>query len=196
METKDCKNCRSEGKKLFLKGDRCNSQKCAMTKRAFNPGQRGFSSHKKISEYGRQLGEKQLAKQTYGYSEEQLRRIFTAAQRMTGDVGYNLMSLFETRIDNVLFQAGFFPSRAAARQAVVHGKVTVNGIKVKTPSYTADKSDKIVLKSNSEEKHKEQIPNWLKVDNKKKTVEVLHRPTEEDIVTDIEIGLVVESLNR
>ena len=137
-----CRLCRREGAKLFLKGDRCYSEKCAYSKRQSAPGQHGQSKHK-MSEYGMQLREKQKVKRAYGVLEGQFRKYFEMADKMKGITGDNLLSLLERRLDNVCFRLGIGDSRAQARQMVMHGHVLVNGNKVDIPSYIVNEGDEI-----------------------------------------------------
>ena len=129
-----CRLCRREGQKLFLKGDRCYTEKCAMVARAYPPGMHG-QGRSKTSEYGSQLREKQKAKRYYGLLESQFRSYFEMAERRSGQTGENLLSILETRLDNVVYRLGFAMSRAEARQLVTHGHFTVNGKKVNIPSF-------------------------------------------------------------
>ena len=144
----NCRLCRREGQKLFLKGDRCYSTKCALEKRNFPPGQHG-QGRKKISEYGLQLREKQKTKRFYGLQETQFRNLFDKAARKKGITGENLLILLETRLDNVVFRLGFASSRKEARQLVTHGHFTVNGRKVDIPSYQVKAGDIIKVKEKS-----------------------------------------------
>ena len=143
-----CRQCRREGQKLFLKGDRCYTDKCAMTNRAFAPGQHG-QGRSKSSEYGQQLREKQKAKRFYGVLESQFRSYFEMAERRPGQTGENLLSILETRLDNVVYRLGFAMSRAEARQLVLHGHFTVNGKKVNIPSYLVKVGDVVEPKEGS-----------------------------------------------
>ena len=163
----NCRLCRREGQKLFLKGDRCYSTKCALEKRNFPPGQHG-QGRKKISEYGLQLREKQKTKRFYGLQETQFRNLFDKAARKKGITGENLLILLETRLDNVVFRLGFASSRKEARQLVTHGHFTVNGRKVDIPSYQVKAGDiiKVKEKSASSPKFREikdmtiTVPSW------------------------------------
>lgn len=141
----NCKLCRREGQKLFLKGERCYSSKCAIERRNYAPGQHG-QARKKISEYGLQLREKQKAKRFYGLQETQFRNLFDKAQRKQGKTGDNLLILLETRLDNVVFRLGFASSRKEARQLIVHGHFTVNGKKATIPSMEVKPGDVIKVK--------------------------------------------------
>ena len=144
----NCRLCRREGQKLFLKGDRCYSSKCAIDRRGYAPGQHG-QGRSKISDYGLQLREKQKAKRFYGLQETQFRNLFDKAARKTGITGENLLILLETRLDNVVFRLGFASSRKEARQLVNHGHFKVNGRKVNIPSYEVKAGDVITVKEKS-----------------------------------------------
>ena len=139
-----CRLCRREGLKLYLKGDRCYSEKCAFAKRAYAPGQHG-QSRKKVSEYGLQLREKQKARRIYGVQENQFRTYYEKANRQKGVTGENLLRLLERRLDNVVYRLGFASSRIDARQLVRHGHFTVNGKKVNIPSYLISVGEVIAL---------------------------------------------------
>ena len=167
-----CRLCRREGMKLYLKGDRCYTDKCAITKRAYAPGMHG-NSRKKLSNYGIQLREKQKAKRFYGILESQFRRYFEIADKQEGITGENLLRLLESRLDNVVYRLGFASSRAEARQLVVHGHFRVNGEKVDIPSYLVSAGDTVAVKERSKssnkfrslvENFKGSVPNWLTVD--------------------------------
>ena len=136
-----CRLCRREGQKLFLKGDRCYTDKCSLERRGYVPGMHGNARNKKLSEYGLQLREKQKAKRYYGVLESQFRDYFEMANKKAGMTGENLLSILETRLDNVVYRLGFAMSRAEARQLVLHGHFTVNGKKVNIPSYLVKTGD-------------------------------------------------------
>ena len=144
----NCRLCRREGQKLFLKGDRCYGSKCALDRRSYAPGQHG-QGRSKVSDYGLQLREKQKARRFYGLQEGQFRNLFEKAARKQGITGENLMILLETRLDNVIFRLGFASSRKEARQLVSHGHFTVNGKKVNIPSYAVKAGDVIKVKEKS-----------------------------------------------
>ena len=170
----NCRLCRREGQKLFLKGERCYSGKCAIEKRKYAPGQHG-QSRKKTSDYGLQLREKQKAKRFYGMQEKQFRNLFDKAARKQGKTGENLLILLETRLDNAVYRLGFASSRKEARQLVVHGHFTVNGKKATAPSMQLKAGDviKVKEKSTSSPKFKEikemsiTVPSWMAVDVEK-----------------------------
>ncbi len=200
-----CRLCRREGLKLYLKGDRCYSDKCAMNKRAFAPGQHG-QGRKKVSEYGIQLREKQKVRRIYGIQEKQFRLYFAKAERQKGIVGENLLRLLECRLDNVAYRLGFGVSRAEARQLVRHGHFTVNGKKVNIPSYLVRIGDTIAVKEKSKESPKFQgmlealahktIPAWLDLDKTALVAKVVTLPTREDIDIAINEQLIVELYSR
>ena len=195
----NCRLCRREGQKLFLKGERCYSEKCALEKRNFPPGQHG-QGRKKISEYGLQLREKQKAKRFYGVQETQFRNLFDKAVRKQGKAGENLLIMLETRLDNVVFRLGFASSRKEARQLVVHGHFTVNGKKATIPSMALKAGDVVAVKekSTNSPKFKEikdmtiTVPAWMSVDVSKLEGQVLSIPTREQIDTPIAEHLIVE----
>ena len=142
-----CRLCRREGQKLFLKGDRCYTDKCAIDRRGYAPGQHGNARNKKLSEYGLQLREKQKAKRYYGVQESQFEGYFEMANKRAGMTGENLLAILESRLDNVIYRLGFAMSRAEARQLVRHGHFTVNGAKVNIPSYLVKVGDVVDRKS-------------------------------------------------
>ena len=199
----NCKLCRREGQKLFLKGERCYSSKCAIERRNYAPGQHG-QARKKQSEYGIQLREKQKAKRFYGVQETQFRNLFDKAAQRTGKTGENLMILLETRLDNVVFRLGFAASRKEARQLVTHGHFTVNGKKADIPSMEVKAGDVIAVKekSQSSPKCKEikemsiTVPAWMSVDVNKLEGKVVAMPRREDIDTPIAEHLIVELYSK
>ena len=190
-----CRQCRREGQKLFLKGDRCYTDKCAMNKRAFAPGQHG-QGRTKTSDYGQQLREKQKAKRFYGVLESQFRGYFEQAERRPGQTGENLLSILESRLDNVVYRLGFAMSRAEARQMVSHGHFTVNGRKVNIPSYQVKPGMIVALKESSRslEKFKANVeansfrpvPKWLEYDANNMMAKVTAVPARDDIDLPIE----------
>lgn len=198
-----CKLCRREGCKLYLKGDRCYSDKCAMAKRPFAPGQHGHNK-KKLTNYGVQLREKQKAKRIYGVLESQFRKYYEEADRQKGITGENLLRLLELRLDNVIFRLGFASSRTEARQLVRHGHFTVNGKKVDIPSYEVRVNDVIAVreKSRSSEKFKAlmgvdtTVPNWLSVDKENMVGKVVSLPQREDIDIPVNETLIVELYSK
>lgn len=198
-----CKLCRREGTKLYLKGDRCYTDKCAITRRAYAPGQHG-QSRKKIGNYGMQLREKQKAKRIYGLLEAQFRKTYEAAVKIKGKTGENLLILLERRIDNVVYRLGFAGSRAEARQLVRHGHFTVNGTKVNIPSYVVKPGEIITVKSKSTQSDKfkaiaevaTNVPKWLTVDKDKMEGQVIALPQREDIDIPVNETLIVELYSR
>ena len=199
----NCRLCRREGQKLFLKGERCYSGKCAIEKRNYAPGQHG-QSRKKVSDYGLQLREKQKAKRFYGMQEKQFRNLFDKAARRQGKTGENLLVLLETRLDNVVYRLGFASSRKEARQLVVHGHFTVNGKKATAPAMELKAGDvvKVKEKSTSSPKFKEikemsiTVPAWMAVDVEKLEGKVVAMPTREDIDTPVAEHLIVELYSK
>ena len=199
----NCRLCRREGQKLFLKGDRCYSSKCAIDRRGYAPGQHG-QGRSKISDYGLQLREKQKAKRFYGLQETQFRNLFDKAARKTGITSENLLILLETRLDNVVFRLGFASSRKEARQLVNHGHFKVNGRKVNIPSYEVKAGDVITVKekSTNSPKFKEvkemtiTVPSWLTVDVEKLEGKILSVPTRAEIDTPVAEHLIVELYSK
>ncbi len=198
-----CRQCRREGQKLFLKGDRCYSGKCAIERRAYAPGQHG-QARKKYSEYGLQLREKQKVRKYYGVLESQFAKYFEMAEKKQGVTGSNLLSIVESRLDNVVYRLGFAMSRPEARQLVRHGHFTLNGKKVNIPSYLVSVGDVIAIKDGSmssekiksivEANDKKAIVKWLERDGTTgKVVGVCDR---EDIDLPIEEHLIVELYSK
>ena len=200
-----CRQCRREGTKLFLKGDRCFSEKCAITKRHTPPGMHG-QSRRKQSEYGIQLREKQKVRRAYGILESQFRKYYDDAANMRGVTGENMLSLLERRLDNVAYRLGFGDSRPMARQLVTHGHVLVNGKKVDIASYQIKVGDVITIREKSadteffkelkEQGGKRTVPEWLAFDAEKLTGKVLRFPERQDIDLTIEEHLIVEYYSR
>lgn len=200
-----CKLCRREGTKLFLKGDRCLSGKCAIDRRPTPPGQHG-AARKQTKEYGMQLREKQKAKRYYGVLETQFRNYFEKASKIEGMTGPNLLSLLERRLDNVIYRMGMAESRKEARQLVLHGHFRLNGKKVTIPSLLVKAGDVISVadKSRSKEKFKTLIdeldtkisPKWLEVDREQLTAKVLALPKREDVDFPFEEQLIVELYSK
>ena len=201
----DCRLCRREGAKLFLKGDRCYSANCAMNKRAVAPGQHG-AARKKVTEYATQLREKQKAKRIYGVSEKQFHMYYVEADRRKGVTGENMLSLLERRLDNVVYRLGFGVSRSQARQLVNHAHITVNGKKVNIPSYIVKAGDVVAVKENKtnntffkqlkERKPTGIIPKWLEADMENLSGKVIALPVREDIGMDIREQLIVELYSK
>jgi small subunit ribosomal protein S4 len=198
-----CKLCRREGIKLYLKGDRCYTDKCAVARRAYAPGQHG-QGRKKMTNYGLQLREKQKAKRIYGTLESQFRKYYVEAERVKGITGENLLKILEMRLDNVAFRLGFGTSRHDARQLVRHGHFTVNGKKVSIPSYEVKVGDVVAVKekSRSSEKFKAladvatNVPKWLTVDKDKMEGQVIAMPQREDVDIPVNETLIVELYSK
>lgn len=200
-----CRLCRREGQKLFLKGDRCYTDKCAITRRQYAPGQHG-QGRKKVSDYGLQLREKQKVKRIYGVLESQFRHYFSLAEKKSGIVGENLLTICESRLDNVCFRAGFALSRAEARQLVRHGHFKVNGKKVNIPSYLIKEGDVISVSDKSKDLPKlkavlestegKVIPAWLDLDADNNSAKVLNLAKREDIDYEVNETLIVELYSK
>ena len=199
----NCRLCRREGQKLFLKGERCYGGKCALEKRNYAPGQHG-QARKKTSDYGLQLREKQKAKRFYGMQEKQFRNLFAKAAKRAGKTGDNLLILLETRLDNCVYRLGFASSRKEARQLVVHGHFTVNGKKAQAPAMELKAGDviKVKEKSTNSPKFKEiremsiTVPAWMAVDVDKLEGKVVAMPTREEIDTPVAEHLIVELYSK
>lgn len=200
-----CKLCRREGKKLFLKGARCYSGKCALERRSYAPGQHG-QSRKKTSEYGLQLRAKQTAKRYYGVQESQFHKYFLMAERKQGVTGENLLRICESRLDNVVYLLGWANSRAEARQLVTHGHFTVNGKKVDIPSYLLKAGDALGIKASSMDSEKfkavleandaRPVPQWLDLDKENVTAKVIALPERDQIEAPVEEHLIVEFYSK
>lgn len=199
-----CRLCRREGCKLFLKGSRCYSDKCAIARRAYAPGQHG-QQRKRITGYGLQLREKQKAKRFYGILEGQFRRYFDAAVKKQGVTGEEFLRLLERRLDNVVYRMGIAESRAQARQLVRHGHITVNGKKVNIPSYLIKVDDVIAVREKSKNlsKIKEtievnitKVPKWLEFDLESLSCKVIAMPEREDIDLQVLEHLIVELYSK
>jgi small subunit ribosomal protein S4 len=199
-----CRLCRREGLKLFLKGSRCFTEKCAIERRNYPPGQHGLGRSKR-SAYGEQLREKQKAKRIYGLIEGQFRRYFERAEREKGVTGENLLRLLERRLDNVVFRLGFAASRAEARQIVGHGHVQVNGRKVSLPSFLVKVGDQVQLRSTSglQERVAEnlsagrgQVPQWLDLTAAEKRGVIRSLPLRDDIQIPVQEQLIVELYSK
>jgi small subunit ribosomal protein S4 len=200
-----CRLCRREGQKLFLKGERCYTDKCAIARRPYAPGQH-TQQRKKVSEYGIQLREKQKARRFYGVLESQFRKYFEMASRKKGITGENLLQILESRLDNVVYRLGLATSRPESRQLVRHGHFTVNGSKVDIPSYLIKEGDVIAIKEKSRglQKFKEiqeiagskVIPQWLDFDKDKLTGRVVTLASREDVDLPVEEHLIVELYSK
>ncbi|MGI6143725.1 MAG: 30S ribosomal protein S4 [bacterium] len=201
-----CRLCRREGIKLFLKGDKCYTDKCPIDRRGYAPGQHGQGRRKKLSEYGLQLREKQKARRFYGLLENQFHRYYVLASSQKGITGENLLILLESRLDNVVYRLGYASSRKEARQLVLHGHFAVNGRKVNIPSYRVKPGDVIEVreKSRNNSKFKELaelaadkvVPPWLEQDLEKMGGTVLRLPIREEIDVPVEEHLIVELYSK
>ncbi|WP_163340015.1 30S ribosomal protein S4 [Desulfopila sp. IMCC35008] len=201
-----CRRCRRENLKLFLKGDRCYSDKCSFERRAFGPGQHGQARFRKLSDYAVQLREKQKVKSLYGMLEGQFRLTFAKAERQKGVTGENLLILLERRLDNAVFRAGFASSRTQARQLVRHKHILVNGRKVNIPSFMVSENDVISLKEKSranaiinenlEAVARRGVPSWLEMDKDNYKASVKALPNREEITMPIQEQLIVELYSK
>jgi len=200
-----CRICRREGQKLFLKGERCYSDKCSISRRNYAPGQHG-QKKAKLSEYGTQLREKQKTKSFYGVGEKQFRGYFEMASNKKGITGENLLQILESRLDNVVYRLGFGASRAQARQLVTHGHIEVNGKKTDIASYLVKAGDVVairevrtdnpVVKENIEVNSVRPLPEWLEVDKEKMSGKVVRLANREDIDLPVEEHLIVELYSK
>ncbi len=201
-----CRQCRREGEKLFLKGEKCFTDKCAVERRAYAPGQHGQKSGQRLSDYGKQLREKQKVRRTYGILERQFRKIYAEASRSKGVTGERLLQLLETRLDTVAYRMGFGASRTEARQVVRHNGILVNGKRVNIPSYQVRPGDVIEvankakaqlrIKAASEAAESRGLPEWMEVDTKglKGTLKVL--PARTDLSSTINESLIIELYSK
>jgi len=206
MINSKCKKCRRAGQKLFLKGERCFSQKCAMIRKPYIPGLHGKSRRKRISEYGQQLIEKQKVRHVYGVSEKQFKNYFKEIVNQKGNKEELLVSKLESRLDNVVFRLGWAQSRALARQLVNHGHILVNKRKMDIPSYQAKKEDVIKIKEKSRKLapfsdlkttvKKYEVPSWLSLDKQKLIGKIINQPKIADIGKVGEIGMIIEYYSR
>lgn len=199
-----CRICRREGMKLFLKGERCNTEKCALERRAYAPGQHGQRRGKR-SDYGVQLREKQKVRKTYGLLEKQFRLYFFEAVRMKGATGANLLQLLERRLDNVIYRMGFATSRNEARQIVRHRHVMVNGRSVNIPSYLVKPGMEVSVREKSKEHGRlsvivdtplREAPPWIEVDRKEFKASIVALPAREDIDLPVQESLIVELYSK
>jgi len=201
-----CRLCRREAMKLFLKGERCYTEKCAIEKRNFPPGQHGKSRRVKMAGYGIQLREKQKVKRIYGVLEDQFRRYFEAAERQRGITGETLLQLLERRLDNVTYRMGLATSRPQARQLVRHGHLRVNGRKVDIPSYSVRVGDVLTVRATSqkgaavqhalEEVKGRGVPEWLLFDADGMSGRIVSLPTREQINLPVQEQLIVELYSK
>ncbi len=200
-----CRQCRREGEKLFLKGERCYSGKCSLGRRAYPPGQHG-QGRKKASEYGLQLRAKQRARRYYGMSESQFHRYFEIAERKQGVTGENLLRLLESRLDNIVYRLGWASSRPEARQLVVHGHFGVGGRRVNVPSFLTRPGDVITVSSKSRDKQRikdiidansaHPVPKWLDLNAETLEAKVITLPEREEIDAPVEEQLIVEFYSK
>ncbi|MFA7169785.1 MAG: 30S ribosomal protein S4 [Candidatus Paceibacterota bacterium] len=199
-----CKQCRREGKKLFLKGERCYTVKCAVARRAYAPGQHGQDRRMRVSEYCTQLREKQKVKRIYGILEKQFRKYYEEAARAKGDTGNLLISILEKRLDNVIYRSGLGSSRNQSRQLVNHGHFLVNGKRVDIPSFIVKAGDVISVKNEKSAYFKNvretlkgsQAPSWISVDEKKLEAKVNALPNEKEAELDVNMHQVVEYYSK
>ncbi len=200
-----CRLCRREGQKLFLKGERCYSDKCALARRQYAPGQHG-QNRKKVSEYGLQLRAKQKAKRYYGVLEGQFAKYFDMAERKAGVTGENLLRVLESRFDNIAYRLGFASSRKEARQLVLHNHFTVNGKKANIPSMLLKVGDVVAVSEGSRTSEKikavveansaRPVPQWLDVDTNTLVGKIVAVPNREDIDLEVEEHLIVELYSK
>ncbi len=203
-----CKLCRREGTKLFLKGSRCLSPKCAIERRAFPPGDHGRQTQfrRQVSDYGQQLREKQRLRRIYGVLERQFRRHYELAERMRGQTGANLLSILERRLDNVVYRLGFAESRAQARQLVAHGHIDLNGRKTDAPSALVNVGDELQVRERSrnngyfaevrEVLEHQSVPGWLSLRPDEMAATVIALPSREHVDISVNEQLVVEYYSR
>ena len=201
-----CRLCRRENLKLFLKGDRCYTDKCAFERRAYAPGQHGQRRGRKLSDYGIQLREKQKAKRMYGVLEKQFHKYYEKADRQKGITGTNLLILLERRLDNMVYRMGFSSSRSQARQLIRHNHITVNGKKVNIPSFQLEIGDKLEVKESSrqikaiqdaiETVVRREIPSWLEVDGANFSGLLKAFPNREELTIPISEQLIVELYSK
>lgn len=201
-----CRQCRREGMKLFLKGDRCYADRCAFERRAYGPGQHGQRRRRKLSDYGLQLREKQRAKQMYGVLESQFRKYFKMADRMKGITGENLLLCLERRLDNMVYRMGFARSRNHARQLVQHNHFMVNGKKTNIPSMLLRQGDAVTVREKSkkvqniveslESVERRGVPEWLMLEKDKFQAKVMAYPTRDQLGIPIQEQLIVELYSK
>lgn len=201
-----CKRCRRAGEKLFLKGERCDTAKCAIIKRNYAPGFHGPKKKSRLTDYGTQLAEKQKTKRQYNLLEKQFKLTFEKAQQKAGNSGENFVKLLEMRFDNAVYRAGFANSRSQARQMINHGHFTINDKKVNIPSYIVRTGEVIKIKSNKkdnkifktivEKLKKKEMPGWMNFDTDNMSVKILHEPNVTDLKSNFNIQMVVEFYSR
>jgi small subunit ribosomal protein S4 len=201
-----CRLCRREGEKLFLKGERCYTEKCAIDRRAYAPGQHGRDRRLRITPYGLQLREKQKARRIYGIMERQFRNYFIEASRLPGVTGENLLRILESRLDNLVYRMGFAPSRPSARQLVRHGHFSVNGRRVSITSYQVRPGDVVSVREGSrnvpliqqslEARGGRDIPEWLETNPQTMKGKLVRWPTRDTIPTTIQENMIVELYSK
>jgi small subunit ribosomal protein S4 len=201
-----CKQCRREGEKLFLKGEKCFTDKCAIEKRSYPPGQHGQRRGGRLSDYGVQLREKQKLRKIYGILEKQFRSYYAEADRLKGVTGENLLQLLESRLDNVVYRMGIGVSRSESRQLVRHNSITVNGNRVNIPSYQVKPGDQVAVaeasknqlrvKAATEAADERGFPEWVEVDVKKLTGTFKNKPQRDDLPPTINESLIVELYSK
>jgi small subunit ribosomal protein S4 len=201
-----CRQCRREGEKLFLKGEKCFTDKCAVERRAYAPGQHGQKSGQRLSDYGKQLREKQKVRRTYGILERQFRLIYAEASRSKGVTGERLLQILESRLDTVAYRMGFGASRTEARQVVRHNGVLVNGKRVNIPSYQVRPGDVIEvagkaknqlrIKASSEAAESRGLPEWMEVDTKGLKGTFKTNPARADLSSTINESLIIELYSK
>jgi small subunit ribosomal protein S4 len=201
-----CKQCRRAGEKLFLKGDRCQTAKCAVVKRNYPPGAHGAKNKRRMTDYGTQLNEKQKAKRQYNMLEKQFRLTFEKASKKSGNVGEVFLQLLESRFDNMIYRLGFADSRSQARQMINHGLFMVNGRKLTIPSCILKTGDVVKIKTNKqsltifksykEKMKKKEVPGWLNYNQEDMSAKVLHLPTMDLIKPNFNIQMIVEYYSR
>jgi len=201
LQVKKCRLCRKENKKLFLKGERCQSVKCSFTRRSYAPGAQGKKFAGKLSDYGSQLREKQICKEIFKIRENTLRKYYEIAAKAKGGTGEKLIQLLETRLDNIVYKLGFTSSRSQAQQLVNHGHILINNKKLDIPSYQVKLKDKISVaenyKTNINNKSKQNdIPLWLQLNSNKTSGTLLNYPTKEDLMVDFNVSQIVEFYSR
>jgi small subunit ribosomal protein S4 len=201
-----CRQCRREGEKLFLKGEKCFTDRCAVERRGYAPGQPGQKSGSRMSDFGKQLREKQKLRRTYGVLERQFRKIYAEAARSKGVTGERLLQLLETRLDNVTYRMGFGASRTEARQVVRHNGILVNGKRVNIPSYLIRPGDvvevagrakaQLRIKASSEAAESRHIPDWLEVDTKALKGTFKSLPARTDLPSTVNESLIIELYSK
>jgi small subunit ribosomal protein S4 len=201
-----CRQCRREGEKLFLKGEKCFTDKCSVEKRSYAPGQHGQKSGARLSDYGKQLREKQKMRKIYGVLERQFRRVYAEADRRKGVTGENLLQLLESRLDTVVYRMGFGASRSESRQVVRHNAITVNGRRVNIPSYLVRAGDVIEvsekakahlrIKAAAEAAESRGVPDWIEVDAKALKGTFKSIPARADLPSSINESLVIELYSK